>query len=125
MVQKQESELADAEQVYPVPYRISYNGTSPKVLIVCEHASKYIPPAFHQLGLTTAEAESHIAWDPGALAVAKERRGVDGGVTIFRKEGSPKFNLAGHPPFDQPRNNLPLLLRSLRELDKFGLEIYQ
>jgi len=74
MVQKQESELADAEQVYPVPYRISYNGTSPKVLIVCEHASKYIPPAFQQLGLTAAEAESHIAWDPGALAVAKELR---------------------------------------------------
>lgn len=40
-------------------------------LIVCEHAAKFIPPGFAGLGLDDAALESHIAWDPGAMAVAK------------------------------------------------------
>ena len=40
-------------------------------LIVCEHASKFIPAEFGNLGLEGAALDSHIAWDPGALAVAE------------------------------------------------------
>jgi predicted N-formylglutamate amidohydrolase len=40
-------------------------------LIVCEHASKVIPAGFGNLGLKDAALNSHIAWDPGALAVAE------------------------------------------------------
>ncbi len=40
-------------------------------LIVCEHASPAIPEAFGTLGLTPDLLRSHIAWDPGALAVAR------------------------------------------------------
>jgi predicted N-formylglutamate amidohydrolase len=40
-------------------------------LIVCEHASKVIPAGFGNLGLKDAVLNSHIAWDPGALAVAE------------------------------------------------------
>lgn len=40
-------------------------------LIVCEHASNFIPASFAGLGLDDAALESHIAWDPGALAVAQ------------------------------------------------------
>lgn len=40
-------------------------------VIVCEHASNAIPPEFHGLGLDAAARASHIAWDPGALAVAR------------------------------------------------------
>ncbi len=40
-------------------------------LIVCEHASKFIPAEFGTLGLEGAALDSHIAWDPGALAVAE------------------------------------------------------
>ena len=40
-------------------------------LIVCEHASKFIPAGFGNLGLDDAALDSHIAWDPGALAVAE------------------------------------------------------
>jgi predicted N-formylglutamate amidohydrolase len=40
-------------------------------LIVCEHASKFIPASFAGLGLDDAALKSHIAWDPGALAVAE------------------------------------------------------
>jgi predicted N-formylglutamate amidohydrolase len=40
-------------------------------LIVCEHASKFIPAGFGNLGLDDAALSSHIAWDPGALAVSE------------------------------------------------------
>lgn len=45
-------------------------GTSPFVL-VCDHASRQIPPQYGDMGLTEAERSSHIAWDPGALAVSR------------------------------------------------------
>ena len=41
-------------------------------LLVCEHASNFIPPQYGALGLDSAALESHIAWDPGALAVCDE-----------------------------------------------------
>lgn len=40
-------------------------------LIVCEHASNHIPPAWGTLGLDAAALKAHIAWDPGALGVAR------------------------------------------------------
>lgn len=41
------------------------------ILLVCEHASNFIPEKYNGLGLSPDEQMSHIAWDPGALAVAK------------------------------------------------------
>ena len=41
------------------------------VLLVCEHAAKFIPEGLGNLGLDNGAAQSHIAWDPGALAVAE------------------------------------------------------
>jgi predicted N-formylglutamate amidohydrolase len=41
------------------------------VILVCEHASRLLPKALGTLGLTEEALESHIAWDPGALAVAR------------------------------------------------------
>ncbi len=41
------------------------------VLLVCEHASKHIPASLNNLGLDAQTANSHVAWDPGALAVSK------------------------------------------------------
>lgn len=40
------------------------------VVLVCEHASAFMPERFNQLGLTDAASASHVAWDPGASAVA-------------------------------------------------------
>ena len=42
------------------------------VLIVCEHASSRLPESVGTLGLSAEALSSHIAWDPGALAVARE-----------------------------------------------------
>ena len=40
------------------------------VLLVCEHASNFIPEPFDNLGLTEDVRHSHVAWDPGALGVS-------------------------------------------------------
>lgn len=41
------------------------------VLLVCEHASSRLPEAYSDLGLPADALVSHIAWDPGALAVSR------------------------------------------------------
>jgi predicted N-formylglutamate amidohydrolase len=40
-------------------------------VILCDHASNRFPPEFGDLGLAPADREAHIAWDPGALGVAR------------------------------------------------------
>ena len=45
-------------------------GASPFV-IVCDHASNRIPARYGDMGLSAVERLSHIAWDPGALAVSR------------------------------------------------------
>lgn len=42
-----------------------------RAVIVCEHASNHIPAAWGDLGLTDAQRHAHIAWDPGALGLAR------------------------------------------------------
>ena len=46
------------------------DGTS-EFLLVCEHASNNFPDTFGTLGLSKAERGAHIAWDPGALGLAR------------------------------------------------------
>lgn len=41
------------------------------VLLVCEHASRRLPEKMGTLGLSPEALVSHIAWDPGALAVSQ------------------------------------------------------
>ncbi len=46
------------------------DATSP-LIVVCEHASHLIPTDWGDLGLNAAERTAHIAWDPGALNLAR------------------------------------------------------
>jgi predicted N-formylglutamate amidohydrolase len=41
------------------------------VVLLCEHASNFIPPEYEGLGLSSAELERHIAWDIGAAGVTR------------------------------------------------------
>ena len=43
-----------------------------EVIIVCEHAANWIPTQLDALGLDDEVRQSHIAWDPGALGVARK-----------------------------------------------------
>lgn len=42
-----------------------------RIVLVCEHASNLIPQHWGDLGLSPAERQAHIAWDPGALGLAR------------------------------------------------------
>lgn len=41
------------------------------LVVVCEHASARIPKTLADLGLSVDARQSHIAWDPGALDLAR------------------------------------------------------
>lgn len=54
----------------PQPLVANRDGASP-VIVVCEHASCFVPAELNSLGLDGEVLNSHIAWDPGAMAVAE------------------------------------------------------
>ena len=61
----------DAVEILPPPVEaVNAAGTSPIVLI-CEHASRFIPRRYAGLGLAESHLQRHIAWDIGAAAVAR------------------------------------------------------
>jgi predicted N-formylglutamate amidohydrolase len=60
---------AHLEHAYPPVLTVNGRGPSPFVL-VCDHASNRIPEEYGTMGLTAEQRLMHIAWDPGALAVA-------------------------------------------------------
>lgn len=49
--------------------RVNEGGQAPFVLL-CEHASRLVPPGYGRLGLPRAEFDRHIAWDIGAAELA-------------------------------------------------------
>ncbi|AQS46665.1 MULTISPECIES: N-formylglutamate amidohydrolase [Thioclava] len=44
---------------------------SGQIVLVCEHASNAFPAPWGELGLTPDQRDAHIAWDPGALGLAR------------------------------------------------------
>ena len=60
-----------AQQVPYESFRVTNAGGSSPVVFVCDHATNAIPPEFGTLGLTAGDLVRHIAWDPGALPVAR------------------------------------------------------
>jgi predicted N-formylglutamate amidohydrolase len=54
----------------PPFFELARHGASPFVIVV-DHASPRIPRSLYGLGLPAAELKRHIAWDIGALAVAR------------------------------------------------------
>ncbi len=58
------------------------------VLVVCDHADSRLPPEYGDLGLPAAEFQRHIAYDPGAAAVARglaRRLGVPAVLSTFSR----------------------------------------
>ena len=52
------------------PYIIK-KGENKDFIVLCDHASNYIPRKYNNLGMNTDDLESHIAFDIGASDVAK------------------------------------------------------
>ncbi len=62
-----------------VPAAVVLNETgTASVLLICEHASNHIPAHHDHLGLSASVRVSHIAWDPGAMAVATQMSRIMG-----------------------------------------------
>mgnify|MGYP001327909961 CR=1 FL=1 len=84
------------------------NGAGPFVL-VCDHASNRMPPVFGGLGLSDADREAHIAWDPGALGVSQElSRLLDAPGSSLRRQ-HPR-----QPPVPFPQSSRRSSKRSFR-----------
>jgi predicted N-formylglutamate amidohydrolase len=63
--------MVHADSQWPVAVEsLNETGQSPVVLL-CEHASNFIPAEYAGLGLATSELQRHIAWDIGAAGVAR------------------------------------------------------
>ena len=59
-------------------------GSGPFV-VVCEHASNRVPRALGALGLSPANLERHIAWDPGAAPLAEGLTARLGGDLLLQR----------------------------------------
>lgn len=53
------------------PPLVERAGAAGRVVLVCEHASNHIPARWGDLGLSAAQRQAHIAWDPGALVLSR------------------------------------------------------
>lgn len=56
-----------------------------RFILVCEHASLLMPQRLGTLGLSPEALGSHIAWDPGALAVARTMAGALDATLIHQR----------------------------------------
>ncbi|WP_282606617.1 N-formylglutamate amidohydrolase [Pelagibius sp. Alg239-R121] len=64
-----EAGLLAGDEPAPVEF-VNSHGTAP-VVLVCDHASRFIPRALDSLGLDEIELARHIAWDIGAAEVTR------------------------------------------------------
>ncbi|GGK46818.1 N-formylglutamate amidohydrolase [Salinarimonas ramus] len=55
----------------PPPVTVENEGGTSPVLLVCEHASRFIPVRYQGLGLAEPDLSRHIAWDIGAAELAR------------------------------------------------------
>lgn len=53
------------------PFQILREGVRGPFVIVCDHASNFIPSELNKLGVAEAELARHIAWDIGAADIAR------------------------------------------------------
>ena len=75
------------------------SGTSPFVL-VCDHASNFLPPHLGTLGLSDTDMLRHIAWDPGALPVALKMASILDATLV--EAGMSRLAIDCNRPLDAP-----------------------
>lgn len=69
----------------PDPVMAHGAGRTSPFLVVCDHAGNAVPQALGDLGLTAAQLQDHIAWDPHAWPVA---------IALADRLGAPLFGQA-------------------------------
>ncbi len=53
----------------PAAYEVFNGSGRAPLLLLCDHATRFLPRAFGTLGLSEAELQRHIAWDIGIAEV--------------------------------------------------------
>ncbi|MDO9524426.1 MAG: N-formylglutamate amidohydrolase [Gemmobacter sp.] len=63
----------DTDQTAPGIFApvIENPGARGRVVLVCEHAANAFPAPWGDLGLSTDQKNAHVAWDPGAIGLAR------------------------------------------------------
>ncbi|WP_236181754.1 MULTISPECIES: N-formylglutamate amidohydrolase [Pseudomonas] len=101
-------------------YNLSREDSTHPLILVCEHASRYIPEALNNLGLEDTAACEHIAWDIGALALA-EQLSEQLGATLLSANYSRlliDLNRPRHAPDSIPAQSEIYQVPGNRELDE-------
>ncbi|MDD0968235.1 MULTISPECIES: N-formylglutamate amidohydrolase [Pseudomonas] len=101
-------------------YNLSREDSTHPLILVCEHASRYIPEALNNLGLDDTAAREHIAWDIGALALA-EQLSEQLGATLLSANYSRlliDLNRPRHAPDSIPAQSEIYQVPGNRELDE-------
>lgn len=52
-------------------------------VIICDHASNFVPPELDDLGLASDALKQHIAWDIGAAGIARELSSIFDATTVL------------------------------------------
>lgn len=80
--------------------RVTNPGGSSPFVLTCDHASNFMPAEFGTLGLAAEELSRHIAWDPGALPVA--RRMAEALDATLVETGISRLVIDCNRPLDAP-----------------------
>ena len=105
-------------------YNLSREDSTNPLILVCEHASRYIPEALNNLGLDEAAACEHIAWDIGALQLA-EQLSQQLGATLLSANYSRlliDLNRPRHAPDSIPLQSEIYQIPGNRDLDEAARE---
>ncbi|WP_438301323.1 N-formylglutamate amidohydrolase [Pseudomonas sp. NMS19W] len=101
-------------------YNLTREDSTHPLILVCEHASRYIPDALNNLGLDDTAAREHIAWDIGALELA-EQLSEKIGATLLSANYSRlliDLNRPRHAPDSIPAQSEIYQVPGNRELDE-------
>ncbi|RWB69692.1 N-formylglutamate amidohydrolase [Mesorhizobium sp.] len=67
---------------WPAATEIIESVSANEIVLICEHASNYIPAEYSMLGLNKTDVQRHIAWDVGAAELTR-RLAARLGATAF------------------------------------------
>jgi predicted N-formylglutamate amidohydrolase len=56
----------------PAPFEVHNAAGGAPVLLLCDHATRFVPRALNSLGLSEAELSRHVAWDIGIAEVTRD-----------------------------------------------------
>ena len=76
---------ADAPTELP-PFEVIEQRSPGGILLICDHATNRIPPAYGDLGVAPEALTSHVAWDIGAGDLTRRLAALLGAEAALRRD---------------------------------------